>query len=193
MRLDLSTASPTIRVTSSLAIEPFKTFWAEHEFALRVRAVEARGAVRRYARAPARSVARSASPMAAFSVTASRTPRNASCPCGSGKFKRCCLDAHVPRAPRLPARAERSQAAHHDQRARCTAGTPTRSMASARPLAGTLPRRRASRGCSRFVDAALSSLRTIVRVPCHPRLRARLYLGRLSADPHDSWRGATKR
>jgi len=92
--LDLSAEAPTIRVTSSLALEVFKKFWAEHEVELRPRASEARRAILRYGLARATSATRAAHRGASSSPTTSRTSRNAPCHCGSGKkFKRCCLNA----------------------------------------------------------------------------------------------------
>jgi len=84
---DLASESPALVVKTPAAREPFAAFSHELLERLRSRREEARHAVLRHAApSPARP--------AALSLVASRTPRNAPCPCGSGKkFKRCCLDA----------------------------------------------------------------------------------------------------
>ena len=86
VRLDLALQRPTIDANTSLAGAVFATLWATHEATLRARRDEARRAVLRYAGAKVQHISTSTAP------TGSRAPRNAPCPCGSGKkFKRCCL------------------------------------------------------------------------------------------------------
>jgi hypothetical protein len=83
---DLARESPVLEVTTPAARQPFAAFSRELLERLPLRREEARRAVLRHAAAAA-----PAKP-AALSLPASRTPRNAPCPCGSGKkFKRCCL------------------------------------------------------------------------------------------------------
>jgi uncharacterized protein YchJ len=90
-RLDLALQRPTIETSSPIAADVFKAFWAEHEAALRARRTEARNAIVRFAPQSAKPA-----PAAALPPSGSRTPRNAPCPCGSGKkYKRCCLGARV--------------------------------------------------------------------------------------------------
>ena len=84
---DLARESPVLQVTTPAAREPFAAFSRELLERLPLRREEARRAVLRHA-------APSPAKPAALSLAASRTPRNAPCPCGSGKkFKRCCLGA----------------------------------------------------------------------------------------------------
>jgi hypothetical protein len=73
--------------SSNDAVEAiFDQLWGAREYSLRARHAQARDAVRRFVTRPLLSV----TPQASLD----RVPRNAVCPCGSGKkFKRCCLDA----------------------------------------------------------------------------------------------------
>lgn len=79
--------------------ELFGALWNACEYRLRARHDEARDAVRRFAPraglAPQlASAAPGLAPQLAPAAPLDRVPRNAACPCGSGKkFKRCCLDA----------------------------------------------------------------------------------------------------
>lgn len=83
----------------------FDTLWNACEYKLRARHVRAHEAVQRFAPRAA-PMARAAHvprepPASPRSVPIERVPRNATCPCGSGKkFKRCCLDAPCTRGPR---------------------------------------------------------------------------------------------
>ena len=82
---DLARKPPRIEVTTPAAREPFAAFSRELLERLAHRREEARRAVLRHAQP-------STDKPAALSPAASRTPRNAPCPCGSGKkSKRCCL------------------------------------------------------------------------------------------------------
>ncbi|MBX3210769.1 MAG: SEC-C domain-containing protein [Labilithrix sp.] len=84
--VDYAEAEPRARSTSPGAARVFERLWKESEYSLRARQAEASSAVRRLA-------SRTKTPVAAVPVWG-RTPRNAPCPCGSGKkFKRCCLDS----------------------------------------------------------------------------------------------------
>lgn len=84
---DLARQPPLIEVTSPAAREPFAALSRELLKRLALRRAEARRAVLRH------TTPSTAEP-AARSLAGSRTPRNAPCPCGSGKkFKRCCLGA----------------------------------------------------------------------------------------------------
>jgi hypothetical protein len=91
--VDYGKDDPDVEPSTEAVGEIFKSLWATGEYKLRARHLEAFQAVRRFApRAPA---PRPPAP-------AGRVPRNAACPCGSGKkYKRCCLDA--PRATRARA------------------------------------------------------------------------------------------
>ena len=76
----------------------FDTLWNASEFRLRARHVRAHEAVQRFAprAAPMARVADvpRVAPPSPRGAPVERVPRNAACPCGSGKkFKRCCLDA----------------------------------------------------------------------------------------------------
>jgi hypothetical protein len=64
----------------------FDTLWDACEYQLRARHAEAHDAVQRFAPR--------AAPAIQPAALVERVPRNAACPCGSGKkYKRCCLDA----------------------------------------------------------------------------------------------------
>ncbi len=64
----------------------FDALWDAREYKLRARHAEAHDAVQRFSP----RAAKAAHPAALIE----RVPRNAACPCGSGKkYKRCCLDA----------------------------------------------------------------------------------------------------
>lgn len=88
-------AEPTPRVTSSSQEigDVVEQLLAKHGDNLRSRHIEARAAVRRFARPrPVRNDGRAT----AVPPQTGRIPRNAACPCGSGKkYKRCCIDASV--------------------------------------------------------------------------------------------------
>ena len=85
--VNLARESPVLEVTTPAAREPFAAISREFLERLPLRREEARRAVLRH---PAPSPAKPA----ALSFAAARTPRNAPCPCGSGKkFKRCCVGA----------------------------------------------------------------------------------------------------
>jgi len=89
--VDLAGDQPRLEVATEAARELFDTFWDKYAERLRPRRDEARRVVLRYAAQPA-----SAQP----ARSGSRIPRNASCPCGSGKkYKRCCLTAAADAAP----------------------------------------------------------------------------------------------
>lgn len=83
--IDYADAEPRARTTSPGAARVFERLWKESEYNLRARQAQASSAVRRLAM-------RTKAPVAVVPVWG-RIPRNAPCPCGSGKkFKRCCLD-----------------------------------------------------------------------------------------------------
>ena len=85
--VDLACELPVLKVTTPAAREPFAAFSRELLERLPFRREEARRAVLRHA-------ALSPATPPALALAASRAPRNAPCPCGSGKkFKRCCLGA----------------------------------------------------------------------------------------------------
>jgi hypothetical protein len=83
--IDYANAEARARTSSPGAVRVFERLWKESEYNLRARHAEASSAVRRLA---PRMKERAPAPLAW-----GRIPRNAACPCGSGKkFKRCCLD-----------------------------------------------------------------------------------------------------
>lgn len=83
--IDYADAKPRARTSSPSAARVFERLWKESEYNLRARHAEASSAVRRLA---PRIKERAAAP-----PVWGRIPRNAPCPCGSGrKFKRCCVD-----------------------------------------------------------------------------------------------------
>jgi len=91
--VDYTDNLPRAKSSAPIAANVFERLWKESEYSLRARHTEASNAVRRFARrAPDRAALAATSP-----PIAGRVPRNAPCPCGSGKkFKRCCLDANAP-------------------------------------------------------------------------------------------------
>jgi hypothetical protein len=82
--IDYAKDDPAVEPSSKEVGKVFDSLWASCEYKLRARHAEASQAVRRFAKRPTAVPARTAGP---------RVPRNAVCPCGSGKkYKRCCLD-----------------------------------------------------------------------------------------------------
>lgn len=91
--VDYSGREPRVEPSTALAAEIFETLWARVEYKLRARHAEAQDAVKRFARPRAIAATPTRAPPSALP---GRPPRNAPCPCGSGKkYKRCCLDADL--------------------------------------------------------------------------------------------------
>jgi hypothetical protein len=106
-QVDLASERPLLEVSTPAARELFAAFWNEHEERLRPRRDEARRAVLRHAPPPATSAPAAAT--TAAPVSPARPPRNAPCPCGSGKkYKRCCLGAPLHSSARPGPAASRS-------------------------------------------------------------------------------------
>lgn len=95
-QLNLADERALLDVNTPAARELFSAFREEYEETIRDRREEARRAVLRHAPA-LRKPAPVATPVIDPSA-ASRAPRNAPCPCGSGKkYKRCCLASSTAR------------------------------------------------------------------------------------------------
>jgi hypothetical protein len=102
-QVDLASERPLLEVNTPAARDVFATFWNEHEERLRPRRDEARRAVLHLSPSPATPAPAAAPPSDA------RPPRNAPCPCGSGKkYKRCCLGVPATSSARRGHAAPRS-------------------------------------------------------------------------------------
>jgi len=91
--IDYAKDEPDVKASTPEADDIFDSLWAASEYTLRARHAEASQVVRRFAVRPIHATAALAPTPPAI---VGRVPRNAPCPCGSGKkYKRCCLDART--------------------------------------------------------------------------------------------------